>query len=199
MLNLYWKTDNQTRSLIEKPFKSEAKFEEYIFQNQDLLDDIYIIHRQIRTGSKQGIPDMLGVDKDARICIIELKNEQATEAILPQSLGYAIWAETNPDSIKAIWLESSRKPEDIEIDWDNLDIRLVLVAPDFKETVLRMVSKLNYQVDLIRVRRYGFEENEFLVVEVLEEKQKPRPGVTKVMGDWTWEFYESEHGKGSAQ
>lgn len=195
MLNLYWKTDNQTRSLIEKPFKSEAEFEKYLFENQDLLGDIYIIHRQIRTGSKQGIPDMLGVDQDARICIIELKNEQATEDILPQSLGYAIWAETNPDSIKAIWLESKRKPEDIEIDWDNIDIRLVLLAPEFKETVLRMVSKLNYQVDLIRVRRYGFDEDEFLLVEVLEEKPKSRISTTKVMGDWNWDFYESEHGK----
>jgi len=195
MLSLYWKTDNQTRSLIEKPFKSEAEFEKYIFENQDLLGDIYVIHRQIRTGSKQGIPDMLGVDQDARVCIIELKNEQATEDILPQSLGYAIWAETNPDSIKAIWLESKRKPEDIEIDWDNIDIRLVLIAPDFRETVLRMVSKLNYQVDLIRVRRYSFAEDEFLVVEVLEEKPKSRISTTKVMGDWDWGFYESEHGK----
>ena len=30
MLNLYWKSDGDTRSLVEKPFKSEAEFEEYI-------------------------------------------------------------------------------------------------------------------------------------------------------------------------
>jgi len=127
MLNLYWKSGEQTRSLIEKPFKSEAEFEKYIFENQDILGDIYITHRQIRTGSKQGIPDMLGVDQDARVCIIELKNHEADENILPQALSYAIWAETNPDSIKAIWLESKQKPEGIEIDWDNLDIRIILI------------------------------------------------------------------------
>jgi len=66
----YWKTNDQTRNLIPMPFKSENEFESYVFQNQELLGDVFIIHRQIRTGNKQGIPDMIGVDKDARICII---------------------------------------------------------------------------------------------------------------------------------
>lgn len=195
MLNLYWKSGGQTRSLIEKPFKSEAEFEKYIFENQDILGDIYIIHRQIRTGSKQGIPDMLGVDQDARICIVELKNEEADESILPQALGYAIWAETNPDSIKAIWLESKRKPEDVEIDWDSLDIRVILIAPSFKSTVPRMAGKMGYTINLFQVRRYCFEEEEFLAVEVVEDKPQPKVSTTKTMGDWDWEYYESEHGK----
>jgi hypothetical protein len=195
MLNLYWKSSGQTRSLIEKPFKSEAEFEKYIFENQDILGDIYIIHRQIRTGSKQGIPDMLGVDQDARICIVELKNEEADESILPQALGYAIWAETNPDSIKAIWLESKRKPEDVEIDWDSLDIRVILIAPSFKSTVPRMAGKMGYTINLFQVRRYCFEEDEFLAVEVVEDKPQPKVSTTKTMGDWDWEYYESEHGK----
>ena len=59
------------------------------------------------------------MDQDSRACILELKNEEAGEDILPQALRYAIWAETNPDSIKAIWLESKRKPEGIELDWEN--------------------------------------------------------------------------------
>lgn len=163
--------------------------------NQEILGgDIYIIHRQIRTGRKQGIPDMLGVDQDARICIIELKNDEASEDILPQALGYAIWAETNPDSIRAIWLESKQKPEDIEIDWDKLDIRVILIAPSFKATVPRMASKMGYSIDLIQVQRYCFEEEEFLLVEFLEDKPI-KAGPTTVRGTWDWDFYESEHGK----
>ena len=195
MLNLYWKSHSQTRSLIEKPFKSEAEFEKYIFENQDILGDVYVIHRQIRTGSKQGTPDMLGVDQDARVCIVELKNQEAGEDILPQALGYAIWAETNPDSIKAIWLESKQKPEDVEIDWDNLDIRVVLIAPSFKSNVPRMAGKIGYPIDLVQVRRYGFEGEEFLLVEVLEEETPPKVSTTKTLGNWDWDFYESEHGK----
>jgi len=195
MLNLYWKSRDQTRSLVEKPFDSEAKLEQYVFDNQEILGgDIYIIHRQIRTGGKQGIPDMLGVDQDARVCIIELKNDEASEDILPQALGYAIWAETNPDSIRAIWLESKQKPEDIEIDWDKLDIRVILIAPSFKATVPRMASKMGYSIDLIQVQRYCFEEEEFLLVEFLEDKPI-KAGPTTVRGTWDWDFYESEHGK----
>jgi hypothetical protein len=195
MLNLYWKSNGQTRSLIEGPFSSEAAFEKYIFENQDILGDVYVIHRQIRTGSKEGIPDMLGVDQDARVCIIEIKNQEADEDILPQALGYAIWAETNPDSIKAIWLESKQKPEDIEIDWDNMDVRVVLVAPSFKSTVPRMAGKIGYPIDLVQVRRYGFEGEEFLIVEVLEEEAPAKVRTTKVLRDWDWDYYESEHGK----
>jgi hypothetical protein len=61
MRNLYWKSQGQTRTLAEKPFATEAELEEYVFHNQEILGDISIIYRQIRTGSRQGIPDMLGV------------------------------------------------------------------------------------------------------------------------------------------
>ena len=195
MVNLYWKTKEQTIDVEHRPFENEAEFEQFVFANQSVLGgDISIIHRQIRTGSKQGIPDMLGVDQDSRICIIELKNEEAEESILPQSLQYAIWAETNPDSIKAIWLESKQKPDGITIDWDNLDIRIILIAPNFKQSVPRMARKIGYPVDLVQVRRYSQDQNEFILVEVLEEPI-PKISSTKVAGQWTWETYENEHGK----
>jgi hypothetical protein len=195
MQNLYWKTGGETRVLVEKPFQSEAEMEKYIFANQDLLGDVSIIYRQIKTGQKQGIPDMLGVDQDARICIIELKNQTADEDILPQALGYAIWAETNPDSIKAIWLESKQKPENITIDWDKIDLRVILVAPAFKNTVSRMAGKIGYPIDLIEMRRYSFEENEFISVEFVEEPISQRVITTKGVTNWDWEYYESEHGQ----
>lgn len=196
MLNLYWKSDGQTRSLVEQPFKSEADLEKYIFDNQELLGgDISIVYRQIKTGSKQGIPDMLGVDQDDRICIIELKNVVATEDVLPQVLSYAIWAETNPDSIKAIWLESKTKPEEAQIDWDSLDIRVILIAPAFNDAVQRMAGKIGYQVDMVQVRRYGFEKEEFVLVDVTKPKIIVKGSTTKPAGIWDWVFYESEHGK----
>jgi len=138
---------------------------------------------------------MLGVDQDSRVCIIEIKNEEATDHILPQALSYAIWAETNPDSIKAIWLESKNKPEGIELDWDNLDVRIILIAPSFKNAVARMACKIGYPVDLVQVKRYSFEQEEFVAVEVLESKLPRRVGATRTAGEWDWDFYESEHGK----
>lgn len=194
MQSLYWKFNGETRTLVENDYPSEQELEKYIFSNQDLLGDVSIIYRQIRTGSKQGIPDMLGVDQDNRVCIIELKNQIADEDILPQALGYAIWAETNPDSIRAIWLESKNKPEEITIDWDNIDLRIILVAPGFKTTVPRMAGKIGYPIDLVQIKRYSFEQNEFISVEFLDNPAPRKILTTKAMVDWDWAYYESEHG-----
>jgi len=194
MVNLYWKSKDQIKDVEQKPFVNESDFEKYIYLNQTILGgDIYIIHRQIRSGAKEGIPDMLGVDQDSRICIVEIKNEEATEDILPQALQYSIWAETNPDSIKALWLESKEKPEGINIDWDNIDIRIILIAPSFKQNVLKMSRKIGYPVELFQIRRYAIDENEFISVEVLEEEEKKIVS-TKATRDWDWEYYEKEHG-----
>ena len=199
MLNLYWKTKDQTRNLLLLPFLNEKEFESFIFQNEDLLPDIYILYRQIRTGNKQGIPDMLGIDQDSRICIIEMKNVEVGEEILPQVLTYAMWAETNPDSIKAIWLESTNRPEDINIEWDALEVRIVVIAPSFKPSVLKLSSKINYPLDLVQIKRFSQDDDQFVIVETLEDLPKEKVYTTKVMGDWTWEYYESEHGKEPTQ
>ena len=197
MVNLYWKNNDIIKDVEEKPFINEAEFEKFIFDNQNILGgDISIIYRQIRSGSKDGIPDMIGIDTDNRICIIELKNVEAVEEIVPQALQYAIWAETNPDSIKSLWLECKNKPEDLKPDWDNLDIRILLVASSFRQNVQKMSKKINYPVELYKVRRYGIDNDEFISVEVLESEDKKIVS-TKAKEDWTWEFYEKEHSKES--
>ena len=194
MRNLYWKCDNVTKNLVPANFESELSFENYVFRNQDLLGDIIILYRQIRTGARQGIPDMLGVDHDANICIIEMKNTQVSEDILPQVLGYAMWAETNPDSIKAIWLESKNKPDDIQIDWDTINVRIIIIAPSFRQNVQKMAAKINYPVDLIEIQRFTSYENEFIIVETLEDAVSQRIVTTKPQQDWTWGYYENNHG-----
>jgi hypothetical protein len=195
MPNLYWKHEASTKNIPVKDFPSERDFEEYVFKNQDLLGDIIIIYRQIRSGTRQGIPDMLGVDPDGNICLIEMKNVQVSEDVLPQVLSYAVWAETNPDSIKAIWLEAKNKPEDINIDWDSIQIRIIIIAPSFNPNVLRMSSKINYAVDLIQIQRFSDDQDEFILVEALEDTSYKKVGITKPMGDWSWEYYEENHGK----
>lgn len=195
MRNLYWKSNSATTTLAPKEFTTESDFERYVFNNQDILGDIIILYRQIHTGSKQGIPDMLGVDQDANICIIEMKNTQVSEDILPQVLGYAMWAETNPDSVKAIWLESKNKPDDIQIDWDSIQVRVIVIAPSFRPNVLRMTSKIGYPVDLVQIERFSFENEEFVLVETIEDSITKKPSITTVLQDWTWEYYEENHSK----
>lgn len=195
MRNLYWKSDNFTKNLAPKEFSTESEFEKYVFHNQEILGDIIILYRQIHTGSREGIPDMLGVDQDANICIIEMKNIHVDEKILPQVLGYAMWAETNPDSVKAIWLESKDKPDDVQIDWDSIQLRVIVIAPSFQPNVLKMTSKIGYPVDLIQIQRFSFDNDEFIIVETLEDTITRKPTVTTTTQDWTWEYYEENHGK----
>jgi hypothetical protein len=80
-----------------------------------------------------------------------------------------------------------------------MDIRVILIAPSFKNTVPRMAGKLGYATELIQIRRYGLEGEEFLLVEFLEPETPPKPGVTKVKEEWDWDFYAREHGQEAAR
>ena len=161
-------------SAIEKPFQSEEELEKYIMENTGILSDVFIISRQVTSGSRRDIPDMVGIDRDGNIVIIENKNVVVTGDILPQILRYAIWAQTNPDSIRAMWLEAKSRPEDIEVDWDNVTIRLIVLAPSIQQTVLKLLNQINYTVELVEVKRYFFGKDEYILLNKLE----PEPAVT---------------------
>jgi len=176
MYNLYIKkTKNKLVSAIEQPFKTEQEFESYLMKTKGIFSDIFILKRQINAG--RDILDMVGVDKDNNIVIIENKNIQVAENVLPQILRYAIWAETNPDSIRAMWLESENRPEDIEIDWDKINVRIIILAPSVKLTVPRLLQKINYNVELVEVKRFLTEDEEVILLNKLEEPPKVPQGI----------------------
>jgi hypothetical protein len=196
MQNLYWKTSSgKTVNLVNTPFETEEKLESFIYQNQDLLENIFIFKRQVRSGNHQGIPDMLGIDQDGKICLIEIKNVIVTEDILPQVLQYAIWAETNPDSIKALWLEAKNRPDDLEISWDTLELRIIVIGPDYRVNVLRMSQRIGYGIELLKVTRFVSDKEELILLEQLEEHASRKATVTKGMEAYDKGFYEREHGE----
>ena len=168
MANLFWKTRKGTRALLDKPFSSEDEFERTVFSTSELLKDIFLLKRQIRGGNKTGIPDILGVDREGNVCIIEMKNTEVDADIIPQVLRYAFWAETNPDSVKSLWLECADKPDDIEINWDDLGVRILVIAPLIHRSTLDLVNRITYPVELIEVKRWMEGENAFLFVNKLE-------------------------------
>jgi len=57
MANLFWKTKRATTSLLATPFKTEEEFEKLIFDTPQILEDIFLLKRQIRGGGKSEIPD----------------------------------------------------------------------------------------------------------------------------------------------
>jgi len=199
MANLFWKTPQAITRLLDTPFRAEEEFERLIFATPEILENIFLLKRQIRGGGKQGIPDIVGVDKDGNICIIELKNVTVDASIIPQVLQYAFWAEGNPDSIRSLWLEAENKPDDVSVSWDDFEVRIIVIAPTILRSTLDIVDKITYQVDLIEVKRWVADNNTFLLVNRLEPDQakrqvRPVSGLEKYDAD----FYMSRYDKSSA-
>ena len=199
MANLFWKTKRDTKNLLSTPFKTEEEFEKIVFQTPEILEDIFLIRRQVRGVRKSGIPDIVGIDNDGNICIVEMKNTSVDAAIIPQVLQYAFWAETNPDSIKSLWLECDDKPEDLTISWDNFQVRVIIIAPSILRSTLDIVNKINYPVDLIEVKRWIEEENQLLLVNKLEEELVRKPSPVKGLEVYDEEFYKRQYNRNSAK
>jgi len=199
MANLFWRTKQGTRSLLATPFKTEEEFERNVFETPEILEDIFLIKRQVRGGNKSGIPDIVGVDNDGNICIVELKNVTVDPSIISQVLQYAFWAETNPDSIKSLWLEYEDKPDDLQISWDTFQIRIIVIAPNILRATLDIVNKINYPVDLIEVTRWVEEDNQLMLVDRLEEEKRPKPTPVSGLQTYDEEFYKKEYNRHSAK
>jgi len=199
MANLFWKTKADIKSLLATPFKTEEEFERTVFETSELLEDIFLLKRQVRGGSKSGIPDIIGLDSDGNVCIIEMKNVPVDANIIPQVLQYAFWAESNPDSIKSLWLESENKPDDLSISWDDMQVRILVIAPSIFRSTLDIVEKINYQVDLIEIKRWIEGNNTLLLVTKLEPEQKIKSRPVSGMPIYNEDFYMQHHNKQSVK
>lgn len=200
MANLFWKSKDKVVNLMESPFKTEEEFERTVFGTTELLEDIILLKRQVRGGNKPGIPDIIGVDMDGSICILELKNKSVDASIIPQVLEYAIWAETNPDSIKSLWLELNEKPEEVEINWEDPEVRLLVIAPSISRSTLQFVERINYPVDLIEIKRWIEGDNQILMVnklEIEEKRHKIRP--VKGFSSYDENYYKSKRNNNSVE
>jgi hypothetical protein len=188
--NLFWhSSDGRVINLAETPFKSEDEFERYVYTSEGILSEVFVLSRQVKTPSRKDIPDIVGVDNENNVVIIELKNWAVDEDIIPQVLRYAIWAETNPDSIRALWLEAQDAPDDVSFNWDNLSVRIIVMAPEIPASVLRLVNKINYEVDLLEVQRFAAEGHEFILVNKREPDVSTKHRPTRGTPVYDKEFY----------
>lgn len=128
-----------------------------------------------------------------------MKNVVVDAAIIPQVLQYAFWAETNPDSIKSLWLECANKPDDLSISWDSFQVRIVVIAPLIRPSTLNIVKKINYPVDLIEINRWMEADNQLLLVRKLEPETPIRVGPVSGLRIYDDEFYKQEYNKESAK
>lgn len=199
MANLFWKTHDATKSLLATKFRTEEEFEKIVFETPEILEDIFLIKRQVRGGGKSSVPDIVGVDNDGNVCIVEMKNSTVNASIIPQVLQYAFWAETSPDSIKTLWLECENRPDELSISWDDFQVRIIVIAPSIHKSTLDIVNKINYPVDLIEVKRWIEEDNQLLLVNKLEEEEKVKPSPVAGLENYDEEFYKRNYNKKSAE
>jgi hypothetical protein len=158
-----------------------------------------LIKRQVRGGKKPGIPDIVGIDNDGNICIVEMKKGTVSASIIPQVLEYAFWAETNPDSIKSLWLECEDKPDDLSIAYDSFQVRIIIIAPTILRSTLDIVNRINYPVELIEIKRWVEGENQLLLVNKLEEEKSTKVQPVKGLEVYDADFYKREYNKNSAK
>ncbi|MBI4504770.1 MAG: hypothetical protein HY691_04485 [Chloroflexi bacterium] len=200
MVNLFWRRKvGDTLNFLSAPFKSEEEFERAVFETKGLLEDVYLLKRQVRGGRKPGIPDIVGVDSDGNVCIVEMKNVPVDAAILPQVLQYAFWAESNPDSIKSLWLEAPEPPDDVQIAFEHYEVRIIVIAPSIDPSTLALVGKINYPVDLVEVKRWLADGDEFLLVNRLEPEVPPKVRPVRGLPEYGRDFYEAHYNKVSVQ
>lgn len=198
MSNLFWKNDQGNLiTLAATEFKTEEELERYLYQNPELLGELVIISRQTRTGTRKDIPDLTALDKDNNVVIIELKRGAADENIIAQVLRYAIWAETNPDSIKSLWHECDHKPDDMEINWESLSIKIMVVAASFPPVVLRLVNRIEYDVQLVEIARFTSGKNEFVLMNPRQSEAISTKGVTKSQRTWDETWYRKNYNPAS--
>lgn len=198
MANLFWKQKGEkTYNLLSTPFASEEEFEKVVFETKGILEDIFLIKRQVRGGKKAGIPDIIGIDNDGNVCIVEMKNVTIDASVIPQVLSYAFWAQKNPDSIKNLWHEAPKQPEEVVVNWDAYEVRIIIIAPSIERSTLELVNTINYPVDLIEIKRWAVGTNQFLLVNKLEPEQSKKVRPVRGLAVYDRAFYENLFNKRS--
>lgn len=196
MANLFWKQSKKTLNILSKPFTSEDEFERMVSNTKELLEDLTILKRQAQHGSGSGRPDILAVDSDGNVCIIEMKNKTVDEKIFPQILSYALWAKANPDSLKSLWYELEDKP-DIEMNWDNYEIRILIIAPEIDPNTVRFLSSIQFSVELYEIKRWVYKNDTFLLVNNLEAVEDKKIKTIKGLEIYDKNFYDRYRNKRS--
>ncbi len=126
-----------------------------------------------------------------------MKNVPIDASVIPQVLAYAFWAQKNPDSIKNLWLEAPEQPEDVVVNWDNYEVRIIIIAPSIEHSTLELVNTINYPVDLIEVKRWAEGTNHFLLVNKLEPEQPKKVKPVRGLEVYDREFYKDHYNKDS--
>ncbi len=189
------KRQKELLNMNEIEIHPEEEVEKLLWENKGILSDIYLLDRQVPScdGSKK--VDILGLDNDNNIVIIEVKDEEADEDVILQVMRYAFWVETNPDSVKSLYLEKKEKKEGFDFDWgQKLNIRILIVAPSFSEDVKKLISRVKYNIELIELKKFNDGDSDLIFINQIDNEDNPsyKASALRYTGEYNEEFYKSE-------
>lgn len=138
----------------------EAHLEEWIAEDVSLADPSGLLYlgRQISTDLGTTL-DVLAIDAQGNLAVLELKRERSPREMVAQALEYVAWVTTlSGDDIIALGTAVYGTPEQFRTRFEalfktdfpdpgemNREQRILLVAPEFSETALRVTRYLQSQ------------------------------------------------------
>ena len=96
-----------------------------------------------------------------------------------------------------MWLELPYRPEDINITWDNLSVKILIIAPSVSSRVLRLANRIEYPVSFLEIKKFSMDKDEFILTNQLEPEPKARSGVTRGQEVYDKDFYLANRDKSS--
>jgi hypothetical protein len=165
-----------TQKLIPAPFQDEVHdMGDFVMAHPKILgEDIIVISRELEHGPDARRLDFLVYDTESnQPGLVELKKDVADEKVLLQTLRYADWLRSNPDTIR---YQISRQGLDIDPDEIENNIKIYIVAPRISPVVAELAQYIQgLEFEFVQLQRFKNPDGEFLAVTSPLEVPNRRP------------------------
>lgn len=152
-----------SKSLALAPFQDEVHdMGDYVAQFPAILgEEVRIVSRELEHGPDGRRLDFLVYDAESnQPGIVELKNTQADEKVLLQTLRYADWLRNNPDTIR---YQISRQGLDVDPEDIEDTIKIYIVAPKIAPVVAELAQYISgFEFEFIQLQRFRDEAGEYI-------------------------------------
>jgi len=195
MAKLYRLEDDNVTPVTESPFSDEViDMETFVKKNISIIGEYWILAEQAIPGGSGERSDLLAIDKDGRITIIELKNVDVNEEILPQIIRYWDSWRKRPDAIKNYWITLKNKPTNIEPNFEDYDPKIIVIAPSVSDEVVELASKgLQMDIEFVELTRYQENGRMYVVTNYKEPKNK-KMKISTAREEYGWKYYLEKKG-----
>lgn len=177
-------------TLTPAPFSDEVHdMGDFVNAHPEILgDDVQIISRELEHGTDGRRLDFLVYDTESnQPGLVELKKDVADEKFLLQTLRYADWLRSNPDTIR---YQLSRQQVDLDPDDVEGDIKIYIVAPRILPVVAELAQYIQgFEFAFIQLERFQGTDGDYLAaVTPLEVPNRTAPR-TRARFDHDWQTY----------